>query len=230
MSAFWDGTAGYNLQSTNVTDPDIQFLGLAPFSMAIWVRRPSDELRMVIGGVGEPLADIGWFMEILDDNTLRAYRASGAGDARASGIVAATWQHLAMVYDPVGGKVWAYVDGVGASANTATEIANGHNKLILGYADLGASLTFSGHMNDMGIWNATLLPQEIKSMAQGLSARYIRPTALVRYADLNQNTKTPLVGELTASGVSFLPFIRAPYTNKEDQRAVEHRLRIRGQR
>lgn len=104
---------------------------------------------------------------------------------------AGVWYDVCGTMDVSGGLISTWVDGVIGGTNvinpgTAQTINPATASTIIGMRITGGNpgLYFDGEIAEVGMWNAILTPDEIRSLARGFTPPRIRPRNLVFYAPL----------------------------------------------
>jgi hypothetical protein len=162
-----------------------------PLTMACWFN-PDDVTTSYIlmslstnGGVARhQITSAG----AVASDPLQATTSNSVGtntSAQVNGVVAATWQHAAGVFNASAASTnytsrLAYLNGTSATESTALVCAP--NRTLLGArisTTVGAFL--SGLLAEAAIWNAALPAAEIASLAAGYCPLFIRPQNLVAY-------------------------------------------------
>jgi hypothetical protein len=99
---------------------------------------------------------------------------------------AGTWNHAAGVYASTTSKT-AYLNAVG-NTDTATQGASiiSAPAVLVGARRANGLLGvyYTGLIAEVGIWDVALTPEEIASLAKGMTCDKVRPQSLVFYAPL----------------------------------------------
>lgn len=162
-----------------------------PITMACWFKTASTTTNQGLlnicdastGGQGIRLNAMG---AVAGDpiRILTVGTAATAVDTTA-GFTANTWTHACGVFTSTTSRT-VYINGGNSNTNTTSSSATGENRLFMGV--LRAASAFSsylnGHLAEVGVWNAALTADEVRSLATGASPSLIRPESLTVYAPL----------------------------------------------
>jgi hypothetical protein len=115
-----------------------------------------------------------------------------------------TWQHLAGVF--VGQfERYVYFNGTASAKSTAGLVPANISRLLIGTCLIGTvESQYIGRIAEVGVWNAALTADEIKSLAAGMSPELVRPQSLVFYAPLIRDL-TDKVGGRILTNVNSVP-------------------------
>ena len=167
---FGDVNSSYNFSNNLITIPYNSQLGFNPnssFSIGIWAFKDGAQNVMHLAGkrsLGDPY--FNW--QIVYGNNFVNFE-SGTGPGNTLGVVSnsiflnQSWTYFVGVYN---NSVWElYVDGVLNS--TASGLATLDDLSDLTIGNSGGFEPFYGKLDDIGIWNRALTPQEITDLYNG---------------------------------------------------------------
>ena len=201
MSYDFDGTDDYiEAESAVVTG--------APLTMACWFNPDNIATNFIAMAIS---ANTGTERHILQlaggvaGDPVRAQTTAGgttAQSATTAAFSASTWQHAAARFNAANNRR-AYLNGVGAVANTLSLTPAGLNRTNIGcgWASNARAAYMNGLIAEAAIWNVGLNDDEIAALADGFRPSLIRPDALVLYAPLVREAADYRGGvSLTVSG------------------------------
>jgi len=159
---------------------DIEWLYTNSWSVSIWVKT-TDPLGSVIGNKDwKSGANIGWI--ISDYGKARWVNYTANGGARADignyNWGEGNWHHVAAVFDRDANTVLAYIDG--SLNGQGTLGVTGYESLtpsailqtLVGGSGAGNSISYTGDLDDLGMWARPLSMAEISSVySQGLKGQ-----------------------------------------------------------
>jgi hypothetical protein len=98
---------------------------------------------------------------------------------------AGTWNHAAGVYASLSSRT-AYLNGAGNTDTTSAGSAISSPAVLVGARRQNSLLGtyYTGLIAEVGIWDVALTPEEIASLAKGMTCDKVRPQSLVYYAPL----------------------------------------------
>jgi len=179
-------------------------------TLSAWVRIASktDEMKML----AKWSDSAGAFSYLLssdavgNDKVLFAVRTSSqVSTSGTTSMVVGQWHHLAGVYD--GSDIRAYLDGIeenSAAASGNIPLNTAPVRIGMGSGAVGEE-PMDGDIGHCAIYDASLTPGEIASLAAGISPLQIRADNLLFYAPLNgQNPEYDVIGglDLTVTGAT----------------------------
>jgi hypothetical protein len=154
-----------------------------PLTIAAWCYQSS----LATGTIASASPATGNYVGILSlvGGPIRLVFGSRDVDTTTS-ATAGTWNHAAGVYASTTSKT-AYLNGVGntdtsslgASIISAPAALVGARRL-----NGGLAVYYTGLIAEVGIWDVALTPEEIASLAKGMTCDKVRPQSLVYYAPL----------------------------------------------
>jgi hypothetical protein len=164
-----------------------------PLTLACWVRPTTTPTTHVPVSVSNVTTNARFMLVLVASNfqALRIDDASANVTAQsASGTnTAGVWLHGAAVFNPSGGSVIAYRNGIAGSALTNPGTTLTVNRMLIGarLASGSAGAFTNGDIAEVGVWSAALSADEIASLSTGFPCRLVRPSALRFYSRLIRN-------------------------------------------
>jgi Concanavalin A-like lectin/glucanases superfamily len=127
-------------------------------------------------------------------------------------LFAGTWYHLAFTTSVANSLSVGYVNGVSDGSNAGVTGATFTPSPSFKLGDDGNALSryWNGRMSDACIWSVALTANEIKLLASGLRAKYVRPERILAYYPLSglqpyEPDVSPYANHGTLNGPSFGP-------------------------
>jgi hypothetical protein len=163
-----------------------------PVTMACWFNsRSNSAIQVLVCITPSAASDARYFVAARGDLAGDPIHVSGnnvSGRANSTtGYSTNTWHHACGIVESATSRT-IYLDGGSSATNTVfTATANFFNQTIGAQRVNGgsppASLT-NGLIAEVGIWDVALTPEEIASLAKGMTCDKVRPQSLVFYAPL----------------------------------------------
>lgn len=166
-------------------------------TMAVWARRNT--------------AAFQWLMKYYNSaNTLHhhmiglrdatAYRARSRGSSLATAETTGTiddgkWHLVAGVFESTTRRL-SYADGATSGADTGSVTTTGLQSISIGAQDDGGD-PFDGALAEVAVWRAVLNASEMRMLASGFSALWVRPDKLAFYAPLWCTEDFDIIGGVT---------------------------------
>ena len=75
--------------------------------------------------------------------------------------------HMVLVSDPENGEVHLYVDGELEASNSSPNIQSNDNPMMIGENPDARNRTWDGLIDDVGIWNRPITPEEVALIYNG---------------------------------------------------------------
>lgn len=173
-SVGFDGSVADGAVTAKVLDTD------KDFSVSAWVRLTDDVVnRTVVSQQGATTSAFRlgydatahkWVFALAANDAVNAAQNVATSDALA---VAGVWTHLTGTRDNLSGEVRLYVDGALQRTTAAvTKGLNADGQLWIGKAlrNSAAADAWHGDLAEMRVWNRTITPQEVMSMADATEA------------------------------------------------------------
>jgi hypothetical protein len=149
-------------------------------SIVAWVKFEQIPVREnVLLDKGPKLAQAQYYLgyEPAEDAYFLNFNGQGwhAGDNFNSPKTKDTdWHHVAVTFDTASGKIKACVDGVCNEHETDDFLVNkGEHNLIIGdarFLETNRNFSYTGIIDEIGVYNVVLTPDEIKTLAAGSMA------------------------------------------------------------
>jgi hypothetical protein len=161
------------------------------FSMAGWIRRITSGSRQFFGFAQTASNWLGIFP--FSDNSYYILNSINSSTFAVVGANITGWNHYAFTFDgsqPTNsGKLKGYVNGVAQTLTfTGNQPATTSNSADLETFKIGKRETSAfwstGDFAELGMWQATLTPEEVASLAKGMTCNKVRPQSLVYYTPL----------------------------------------------
>lgn len=177
-------------------------LGVAPLTMACWVKPTSTALSGVAMGLGRTGTASHYFsLEVNGTVAGDPIEAVTRGTTRVvasttTGYAAGEWNHIAGVWASTTDRR-AFLNGGGKGTNTTSQTPSGLNRTNVGTVTTNTRAAFfSGQVAFPAIWNVALTDDEIALLAAGAHPTTVRPDALVFFASLATPGSTLEIDEI----------------------------------
>jgi hypothetical protein len=154
-----------------------------PVTLAAWCHQSS----LSTGIICSVTSASGNYFGIASLNTgpIRAVHVgSGQADTTTTAI-AGTWNHACGVFTTASSRT-AYLNAGGNATNSSVSATFTANQTLIGARRLSGVVGtyYTGLISEVGVWTAELTPEEIASLADGMTCDKVRPQSLVFYAPL----------------------------------------------
>ena len=172
----FDGTDDYISTTSAFFDIPASSGGL---SVSLWAKRPSASNAVVIGQNDGNFGD-GWIIyPNVTTGRIRLMTEDDTGNFHdvydASIFPNATWTHIVIVYDVDASEIRSYYDDVLARTQTLNALWSGTSivtkSLAIGRYEYGASLYFTGQVDNVRIYNKAISTGDISSLYDSGSGR-----------------------------------------------------------
>lgn len=156
----------------------------APMTFSAWVKFSSTVTGQILFMVAESTVNAHALWLGTTTNALEAGEWDGGPVARAqSGTISTgVWYHAGGVFTSLSSRA-VFLDGVKTTNTTTIGSVHTPGKVVVGRWD-GAGSALQGDLAEIAIWNVALTDAEMSTLATGVSALRVRPSALVLYIPL----------------------------------------------
>ena len=205
MARYFTAASSQRLVATGIA-----FRQDSAITMALWAKRDAAVFQWLMkyyhsGGTSNH--------HMIGFRNTAVYRARSNGSAIATAETSGTnddgrWHHVAGVFTS-GSLRYSFADGVTAGADTGSVTTAGLNSISIGAQEDGSD-AYEGALAETAIWRTALSATELRNLAGGISALFVRPDKLAFYAPLWGAEDFDIVGgvSLSSSG-SGSPGVRA---------------------
>ena len=175
-----DGAASFNgtsdfIQLTNAISNNV-------FSISAWVNVTEDATTKTILGARDGDNDGVAFLVSTSERLVLQINTSDSAQSSAAQLTAGVWQHVVGTYD--GTNIKLYIDGILVETTAdagSSETVSATTAARIGKFAYSGSSWFNGYICNVGIWEAALDQDEVKSIMNK------------NYAGLTSSEKTDLV-------------------------------------
>ena len=142
------------------------------FSLSVWINQDNSFANMQFVCLGSS-ASTTWGAVASNNNLYVGYGAgcsgTGGGILNSTSVTSGNWIHLVYVSSGVGGNTQIYKNGVfaGQSQNSTSIGGCSSQNLYFGVDIFSVSEFIDGKLDDIGIWDRALTPQEITALYNG---------------------------------------------------------------
>ncbi len=169
-------------------------------TMALWARRDTAAFQWLMKYYNS--SDATQHHMIGFRNT-SAYRARSSGSSLATAETTGSnddgkWHLVGGVFES-SSRRFSYADGTTSGADTGSVTTTGLQSVSIGAQENGGD-PFDGALAEAAIWRAVLSVSEMRRLASGFSALWVRPDKLAFYAPLWGTEDFDVIG-----GVALLP-------------------------
>lgn len=157
-----------------------------PLTMSCWFKTPANNVQKTLISIGVANATHRCLLQISATNLIQAFSIGSisASSTFNTSISNNEWSHACGVFSATNSRT-AYLNGSGATTNTANATQNSFNDLRIGAR---WSNTLGVHMRgliaEVGVWDIALNSEEIISLSRGMACSKIRPQSLIFYTPL----------------------------------------------
>lgn len=192
-----------------IENASVGILSDEPITLACWFKPSSLDSTDSLISIGDSAGPGFWRLGTTSADQLFCQKqdnlGSGSGVATLLSplLTVGTWFHCCAVFESNNSRT-VYLDGSNLLLDTTNVTDPNSNRTSIGIqaGNLGTPAPADGLIAEVGIWNVSLTPAEIISLAKGFVPRLIRRNSLVLYAPLIRDIINLKGLALTATGTT----------------------------
>ena len=175
-----------NNDEVTVADNDTLDFGSGDFSISFWLKTNSSVRRTIIDKFDTGAGNVGYYVDIMADGTIRTAYQSGVSDYRvrdsAATVNSDTWQHVLITKTGATNSPDIYVNGVlsnGGVFSSGTTASSSNTKAFSIAKAKGADLASNliGSLDEVRVYNRALSSTEVTNLYNSGVAKFKTATA-----------------------------------------------------